>query len=101
MAKDCANLNVVNFGVALGCTWAIGILILGWIGWLSGWGILMIRVMGSVYLGFHATFWGTIIGAVWAFVDGFIAGIILAAIYNSCTCSKKCETQGESTSRVM
>ena len=43
-----------------------------------------------IYLGYQATFWGTVIGAIWGFVDLFIAGIILAAVYNACVCGKGC-----------
>lgn len=101
MSNNCTKLDVINLGVAFGCTWTIGILLLGWIGWLSGWGVAMIEVLGSVYLGYDPTFWGTVIGGIWAFVDGFIGGIILAAIYNSCTCGKSRSTSSEGTSEVL
>ena len=88
MSNYCTKLDVGALGVAFGITWAIGILVLGWIGWLSGWGISMINVIGSVYLGFKPTFGGTILGAIWAFVDFFIGGVIFALIYNACSCRK-------------
>ncbi|OGO95571.1 MAG: hypothetical protein A3F41_03965 [Coxiella sp. RIFCSPHIGHO2_12_FULL_44_14] len=91
MSKECAKLSAINFGLASGITWALGVLILGWVGWLSGWGLRMVDVFASVYWGFTPTFWGTIVGAIWAFVDFFIGGLILAAIYNACSaCGKGC-----------
>lgn len=82
------KLRVWAFGFAFGIVWAIGLLIMGWLAALSGWGISMVNVIGSVYLGYSPTFWGAVLGAIWGFVDLFIAGVILAAIYNACTCCK-------------
>jgi hypothetical protein len=91
MSHHKARLGVVAVGFALGITWAIGLLVMGWASELSGgWGKPFIDAMGTVYLGYQPTFWGTVIGAVWGLVDGFISGIIFAAIYNACVCSKGC-----------
>ena len=95
MSNNCAKLGVIPFGVAFGSTWAMGLLIFGWISWLSGWGLAMISLIGSVYIGYSATFWGAIVGAIWGFVDAFIGGIIMAAIYNRCICNDKRVTQTE------
>ena len=91
MSHHNARLGVAGFGFAAGLTWAIGLLLMGWISWWSGWGAQMISVFSSVYIGYKPTFWGAIIGAIWGFVDFFIAGIILAAIYNRC-CANKSES---------
>ena len=101
MSGNHAKLAVCSFGCAVGVTWAIGVLILGLAAWLTGWGYMMVSILGSVYIGYAATFWGTVIGTIWALVDGFIGGVIVAAIYNGCVC-KKCpvgssSSAGEST----
>lgn len=101
MSHHHAPLRATSFGFALGVTWAIGLLVLGWAGWLSGWGRPMIEIIGTVYLGYKATFLGTIIGAVWGFVDLFVAGIIIAAIYNACVCGKSCSRESGTTSTTM
>lgn len=85
------KLGVVAFGFAWGLTWALGLLILGWAGWLFGWGIPMTNIIGSLYIGFKPTFWGAVIGAIWGFVDWFIGGVIVALIYNACSCGKRSE----------
>jgi hypothetical protein len=90
MSHHRTRLGVFAIGFALGITWAIGLLLLGWIGKITGWGKPMIDVIGTMYLGYQATFWGAVIGAVWGFVDLFIGGIVFAAIYNACVCSKGC-----------
>lgn len=92
----CARLGISAFGFAMGIVWALGLLILGWISWWSGWGRPMVSMIGSVYLGYAPTFWGTIIGVIWGFVDGYISGVILAAIYNS-SCSKGKKASVESS----
>lgn len=88
MSNNRAKLSICAFGFAFGITWAIGLLIMGWLAALWGWGVALVSVIGSVYLGYTATFWGAVVGAIWGFVDLFIGGAILAAIYNACTCRK-------------
>jgi len=91
MSHHHSKLSICGLGCALGVTWALGMLILGWFcWWTAGWGLQMVSVIGSVYIGFKPTFWGGIIGAIWGFVDWFIGGVIIAWVYNMCSCGKKC-----------
>ncbi len=76
------KLNVRKFAVAWGVSCAIGVLLLGWVA-IAGWGTEMVNVMSSVYIGYSPSFFGAIIGAVWAFFDGAIGGAIIAWIYNT------------------
>ena len=77
-----ATLGVVSFGLALGITSAVFIFLLGVVATLFGWGIEFAQSLASLYIGFGPTFAGTIAGAVWAFVDGLIAGMLIAWLYN-------------------
>ena len=52
------------------------------IAWLFGWGREIVELASSLYLGYAATCLGTIIGTTWAFIDGFIGGVIIAWLYN-------------------
>jgi membrane associated rhomboid family serine protease len=61
------SLGVVSFGLALGVT--------------SG-GLQLAAALSSLYIGYGPTFVGAIAGAVWAFVDGLIAGVLIAWFYN-------------------
>ena len=79
------RLNVFALGFALGIVWAVAILFIGIMSWLFGWGVDFVNGMGSVYIGYTPTFWGSVIGTIWAFFDCFIAGIIIAWIYNLCS----------------
>jgi hypothetical protein len=46
------------------------------------WGTDILNGLSSLYIGYNATFIGSLIGALWAFVDGFIAGAVIAWLYN-------------------
>jgi hypothetical protein len=76
------KLQIFPLAVALGVTWALGILLLGWAGGL-GWGTELVNVMSSLYIGYGPSFVGGIIGGIWALVDGAIGGAVIALIYNA------------------
>ncbi len=77
------TLGVISFGLAVGVTWAIGVFFLGLVAWLFGWGLGVAAVLAAtLYIGFAPDFIGSIAGAVWAFVDGLIGGILVAWFYN-------------------
>lgn len=92
MSHHHGRLNVAGFGFASGISWAIGLLVLGWVSHFTGggWGKAMIDMFASVYIGYKATWGGAVIGAIWGFIDFFIGGVVLAAIYNATSC-KHCE----------
>jgi len=98
MSGKHSNFNVVNLGLALGVTWAIGVFLLGMVAAFLGWGHGMVHPLGSLYIGFEATFIGSIIGAIWGFVDAFIFGVILAYFYNlfNRCCPKWCPKSSSS-----
>ena len=75
------KLNAKALALAIGITWALGLLLLGGLG-SFGWGTAAIQTIGSVYLGYCPTLTGSIIGAAWGLVDGVIAGLLIAVLYN-------------------
>ena len=75
------RINVKAFGLALGLTWAGGIFILGFAA-SFGYGVEIVDFISKGYIGYEATLKGASIGAVWAFVDAFIGGVIFAWLYN-------------------
>jgi len=79
------KISPVSLGFALGITWAIGVLFVGIMAlYVESFGVAFINSIGSIYMGYKATFIGAIIGTIYAFFDGFIGGIIFALIYNCC-----------------
>ncbi|MDJ0948572.1 MAG: hypothetical protein QNJ94_06595 [Alphaproteobacteria bacterium] len=84
MARDGthATLGVISFGLALGVTAAVFVFILGVVAGLFGWGVTAAQVLSSLFIGYGPTFPGAIAGAVWAFVEGLVAGMMVAFLYN-------------------
>jgi hypothetical protein len=68
-------------GIAIGVLWAIYVFSVG-ITAMFGWGNALVEALASLYLGYNASIVGAIIGAIWAFVDGLVAGVVIAWIYN-------------------
>ena len=75
------KLHPIKMGLASGIFFAIAFLLMGLIS-ISGYGAELVNLMGTVYIGFKPTFWGSIIGAIYAFVDGFVIGGLITFIYN-------------------
>ena len=71
----------VALGIAIGVLWAFYVFCVG-IFAMFGWGGAFVAALGSLYLGYAASIGGAIIGALWAFLDGFVAGLIIAWVYN-------------------
>jgi hypothetical protein len=77
-----AKLDVKAFALAVGIVWAAGMFILGIAVTLFGWGRAWLELIGSCYIGYKATFAGSIIGAIWGFFDAGIGAMIIAWLYN-------------------
>ena len=71
----------VALGVGIGVLWAIYVFF-GGIFAMFHWGDALVVTLASLYIGYGASIGGAIIGAIWAFVDGFVAGAIVAWVYN-------------------
>ena len=76
------RLNVRALAIAGGVVWALAMLFIGWTSWLFDWGTGFVSLMSSIYLGFKPTFAGAVIGALWALIDGALAGALIAWVYN-------------------
>jgi hypothetical protein len=66
----------------VGVAWAVCVLFAGWAA-IFGWCTEFVAIMASIYIGFKANFFGSIIGAVWGFIDGAIGGGLIAVVYNA------------------
>jgi hypothetical protein len=75
------KIQPVALGVAVGVLWAIYVFCVG-ITAMFNWGTAMVDVLASLYIGYGASILGAVIGAIWAFVDGLVAGVVVAWLYN-------------------
>jgi hypothetical protein len=93
MSGICAKLHVVGLGLAIGILSAVYVFILGLFA-MRGYGVDYVHLAGSIYVGYAPTFLGSLVGAIWAFIHGFIGGVIIAWLYNcfSRSCHRGCDT---------
>ena len=75
------KLSLNALGIAIGVLWAAYVLFCG-ITAMFGWGISLVDAISSLYIGYGPSIPGAIIGALWGFVDGYIAGVVIAWLYN-------------------
>jgi len=78
------KLSLKGLTIAFGATWGLCTLFAGWFS-MFGWCGKFVDVMSSIYIGYSQSFFGSIIGALWGFLDGAIGGLIIALIYNAVT----------------
>ena len=76
------KLNVKVFALAFGLLWGVGLFLLTW--WIIVFEGMTedVTFIGRVYRGYNISPLGSVIGLVWAFVDGAIGGAIFAWLYN-------------------
>jgi len=83
MAKEKPQkFSVIGLALGIGIYWGLAMLVAGWFS-VIGWGNAFVQVMSSFYIGFESTFIGSIVGGIWGFVDGLIAGAVIAFFYNT------------------
>lgn len=76
------KLNVKAFALAFGLVWGLGLFILTW--WIIAFegATEEITAIGRLYRGYNISPLGSVIGLIWALVDGTIGGAIFAWLYN-------------------
>lgn len=75
------KLDAKAMALSIGIVWSALIFLSAFMAML-GWAVDMVDVLGSLYIGYQATFAGAIIGALWAFIDGYVGGLIVVWLYN-------------------
>ena len=75
------KLSPNALGIAAGVLFAAYVFLCG-ITAIFGWGTALVDAISSLYIGYGPSVTGAIIGALWGFVDGYIAGLVIAWIYN-------------------
>lgn len=75
-------LNAKIFGFSFGVICALFVFLLGISATYLNWGSSAVAVIGTFYLGFDATFLGSVVGALWAFVDAFLFFFLGVLLYD-------------------
>jgi len=77
------KLNVKAFALAFALVWGFGLFCLTW--WIIAFDGATgeTTLIGRLYRGYNISPSGSVIGLIWALVDGFIGGAIFAWLYNS------------------
>ncbi|SEH18124.1 hypothetical protein SAMN04487967_3657 [Natronorubrum sediminis] len=79
--SESSRLDPNAFGLACGIFWAGAVAAIGLTARV-GWGKRWEELLADMYRGFNETRSGLVIGAGWAFLDGFTSGYIVASLYN-------------------
>ena len=76
------KINVKAFALTCGLVWGLGLFLLTW--WIIAFegATQDVTFLGRVYRGYNISPIGSLIGLIWAFLDGAIGGAIFAWLYN-------------------
>ena len=76
------KINIKAFAITSGLVWGVGLFFLTW--WIIGFdgSTYDPTLIGKLYRGYSISPMGSLIGFVWAFVDGLIIGSVIAWLYN-------------------
>lgn len=76
------RLDVKALGLTVGIFWGLYCIILGLTSMLFDYGTPLLKLLSCLYVGYEPTPLGSVIGGLWAFLDGFIGGAVVAWLYN-------------------
>jgi hypothetical protein len=80
------KFNVIQLGLTLGVIWAVLVLLVGIINLIfPGYGVAFLQLADSIYPGYHFGRWGfggVIVATLYAALDGFVLGVVIAWLYN-------------------
>lgn len=76
------RLNVRAFALTTGLVWGIGVFLLTW--WIMAFEGASgeVTALGRIYHGYALTPVGSVVGLIWALVDGLLGGAVFAWLYN-------------------
>jgi hypothetical protein len=79
------KLNSKALALTAGILWALALLLVGAANLIwSGYGVVFLRLMASIYPGYHAagSISDLIVGVLYALVDGAVCGLVFGWLYN-------------------
>lgn len=72
--------EIKSLAFSTGIIWGFMVMFLSWIS-NTGWGVDIIEVLSSFYIGLKPTLIGGLLGFIWAFVNGFILVMGIGHLY--------------------
>ena len=77
------RLDIKAFALTCAVIWGVALFAVTW--WIIAFGGATgdVTFVGRVYLGYSISPLGSLVGLVWALVDGLIGGAIFAWLYNT------------------
>lgn len=71
VSKKDVTLQVMSFGLSAGIIWGVLVFVLALLAETSGYSLVFVQLLGTVYVGYHASILGAIIGGIWGFMSFF------------------------------
>ncbi len=75
-------INPKSLGIAGGIIWGVAMLLLTWLSMITGYATIFLSLMVDIYPGYSVSFFGSIIGLVYGFIDAFVFLFLLGWLYN-------------------
>ena len=79
------KINIKALALSMGITWGLVVFLLTVWFLVMGYNGTLLSKLGSVYLGYSISWFGTMIGFAYGFVDGFFGGMLIGYLYNKFT----------------
>ena len=88
--ENSQKLSKLALGLSFGVVWGLSVFFMGLLAMCCQYGQPFVDAIGSFYIGYEATWLGSLIGALWGFVDFFLFGFFIALFYNIFLCCRCC-----------
>ena len=75
------KVDASKLGLAGGILWGLCMFVATLVSVATGYAAEFLKMMGSVYLGYHVSLAGSIVGLVYGFLDAFVGLYLLAWLY--------------------
>lgn len=75
-------LHPVKLGLSGGIIWGLCMFLTTIISIDTGYAKTFLTLMGDIYFGYSISGWGSLLGLIFGFLDGFIGLFLLAWLYN-------------------
>ncbi len=77
-----SKINTQKFGIAFGIAWSLFLIVITILNYFFNLGSPLVKLIASLYKGYSISLSGTLIGTLWAFISGYLWGLIIAYTYN-------------------